>query len=273
MRKIIVVCLLFALCVGCGSRKKIITKKSDQPVAVIKKDETPKENLPIVEPEITDTAPVEKPVISNTSQYIAVYKDIAMKEMISYGIPASITLAQGILESGSGRGRLAAEANNHFGIKCHGWTGDKIYHDDDERQECFRKYSSAETSFRDHSEFLAKRTRYAKLFELKKSDYKNWAKELRKAGYATDRRYPEKLIDLIERYELHQYDKLVLGNDYVIVEDTEFEEKANEHIVIKGDTLYSISRKYGLTVIELQKLNNLKDNTISIGQALKIKSN
>jgi len=195
-----------------------------------------------------------------------------MKEMISYGIPASITLAQGILESGSGRGRLAAEANNHFGIKCHGWSGDKIYHDDDELQECFRKYVSAETSFRDHSEFLANRKRYAKLFELKKSDYKNWAKELRKAGYATDRKYPEKLISLIERYELHQYDKMVLGNDYEFIVDVEPEVNL-EHTVVKGDTLYSISRKYGLSVTELQKLNNLKDNTISIGQTLKVKSN
>jgi flagellum-specific peptidoglycan hydrolase FlgJ len=195
-----------------------------------------------------------------------------MQEMLTYGIPASITLAQGILESGSGRGRLAAEANNHFGIKCHDWTGDKIYHDDDERQECFRKYISAETSFRDHSEFLVNRKRYSRLFELKKSDYKNWAKELRKAGYATDRKYPEKLIGLIERYELHQYDKLVLGNDYQVI-DEQVTENETEHIVIKGDTLYSISKKYGLTVPELQRINNLRDNTISIGQILKIQSN
>jgi len=159
-----------------------------------------------------------------------------------------------------------------LGSICHDWTGDKIYHDDDERQECFRKYISAETSFRDHSEFLVNRKRYAKLFELKKSDYKNWAKELRKAGYATDRKYPEKLIGLIDRYELHQYDKMVLGNDYEIIVDTEPEVDI-EHTVAKGDTLYSISRKYGLSVSELQKLNNLKDNTISIGETLKVKSN
>jgi flagellum-specific peptidoglycan hydrolase FlgJ len=155
---------------SCGSRKKIITKKSDQPVKVIETEE------PIIdEPQILDEPIIINPVISNTSQYIEVYKDIAMKEMQIYGIPASITLAQGILESGSGRGRLAAEANNHFGIKCHDWTGDKIFHDDDERQECFRKYISAETSFRDHSEFLVYRKRYSKLFELKKSDYKRWS--------------------------------------------------------------------------------------------------
>jgi hypothetical protein len=251
---------------SCGSRKKIITKKSDQPVKVIETEE------PIIdEPQILDEPIIINPVISNTSQYIEVYKDIAMKEMQIYGIPASITLAQGILESGSGRGRLAAEANNHFGIKCHDWTGDKIFHDDDERQECFRKYISAETSFRDHSEFLVYRKRYSKLFELKKSDYKRWAKELRKAGYATDRKYPEKLIGLIERYELFQYDQLVLGNAYEIVDSER--DLETDHIVIKGDTLYSISRKYGLTVSELQKLNNIKDNTISIGQILKVKSN
>ena len=272
MRKIIIVVLLCMLCVGCGSRKKIITKKSDQPKEIISIDEPQKDEPVENEVEIINNTPVENPVISSTSHYIEVYKDIAMKEMISYGIPASITLAQGILESGSGRGRLAAEANNHFGIKCHGWSGDKIYHDDDELQECFRKYVSAETSFRDHSEFLANRKRYAKLFELKKSDYKNWAKELRKAGYATDRKYPEKLISLIERYELHQYDKMVLGNDYEFIVDVEPEVNL-EHTVVKGDTLYSISRKYGLSVTELQKLNNLKDNTISIGQTLKVKSN
>lgn len=257
-------CCFFIL--SCGSRKKIVTKKSDQPVKVIENEE------PIInEPQIVDEPIIANPVITNTAQYIEVYKDIAMKEMQTYGIPASITLAQGILESGSGRGRLAAEANNHFGIKCHDWTGDKIFHDDDERQECFRKYSSAETSFRDHSEFLVYRKRYSKLFELKKSDYKRWAKELRKAGYATDRKYPEKLIGLIERYQLFQYDQLVLGNDYEIVEAEADVE--TDHIVIKGDTLYSISRKYGLTVSELQKLNNIKDNTISIGQILKVKSN
>jgi len=266
MRRIIVAGILCAFICSCGSRKKIITKKSDKPVIVIENEKPMKD-----EPQRTDDPSIVNPVISNTTEYIEVYKEIAMKEMQTYGIPASITLAQGILESGSGRGRLAAEANNHFGIKCHEWNGEKIFHDDDERQECFRKYESAKTSFRDHSEFLANRKRYSKLFQLKKSDYKNWAKELRKAGYATDRKYPEKLISLIERYKLFQYDEMILGNEYELVE---VEPEADiEHIVIKGDTLYSISRKYGLTVSELQKLNNLKENTLSIGQILKIKSN
>ena len=220
----------------------------------------------------TRNQPTQKYISLDRKDYIRNYKDLAIREMKRSGIPASITLAQAILESDNGNSTLAQKANNHFGIKCHDWTGAKVYHDDDTAQECFRKYISAETSFRDHSEFLVNRKRYAKLFELKKSDYKNWAKELRKAGYATDRKYPEKLIGLIDRYELHQYDKMVLGNDYEIIVDTEPEVDI-EHTVAKGDTLYSISRKYGLSVSELQKLNNLKDNTISIGQTLKVKSN
>ena len=263
MQKLVVVIMLCVLISSCGSRKKIITKKSDSPVEETVKNEPIKDEVDTKE----ETEPISNPIVSNTNHYIQIYKDIAMKEMGAYGIPASITLAQGILESGSGKGRLAVKANNHFGIKCHGWTGKKIYHDDDEKQECFRKYKSAETSFRDHSEFLANRKRYSKLFDFKKSDYKNWAKGLRKAGYATDKKYPQKLISLIERYELYEYDKMVLGNNYKIVK-TEIEK---EHKVSKGDTLYSISKKYGLTVLELQKLNNLKSNTLSIGQVLKIK--
>ena len=267
MQRIIVVSLLCFLVVGCGSRKKIITKKSEQPVEVINNKKPTAEK----EIETREETKVAAPVINSTTHYIDVYKDIAMKEMQTYGIPASITLAQGILESGSGKGRLAVKANNHFGIKCHGWEGKKIYHDDDEKQECFRKYKSAETSFRDHSLFLANRKRYSKLFDLRTSDYKNWAKELRKAGYATDRKYPQKLISLIERYKLHEYDKKVLGEDYKLAKS---EPKVIvEHLVVKGDTLYSISKKYGLTVLELQKLNKLSDNNISIGQKLKITSN
>src|SRR5690606_7680630 len=132
-------------------------------------------------------------------------------EMREFGIPASITLAQGILESGSGRGELTLKTNNHFGIKCHtGWEGGMEYHDDDEKGECFRKYNDPYTSYRDHSLFLTSRSRYAPLFDLRTDDYKGWAKGLRKAGYATDPRYPQKLIGLIERYELYRYDDQVL---------------------------------------------------------------
>lgn len=218
----------------------------------------------------------KSPTITSTSHYIEVYKNIAMKEMQDYGIPASITLAQGILESGSGKGRLAVQANNHFGIKCHGWKGGKIYHDDDKNQECFRKYRSAETSFKDHSEFLTGRSRYANLFKLRKSDYKGWAKGLRKAGYATDKRYPQKLISLIETYNLDDYDRMVLKDKYVpVVTQPQSKNSVNlkTHTVIEGDTLYSISRRYGLSVETIQSLNNLRDNTINVGQVLKLKSN
>jgi len=139
--------------------------------------------------------------------YISQYGDIAVSKMQEYGIPASITLAQGILESGAGQSRLAVEANNHFGIKCHkDWTGETIHHDDDALQECFRKYVHAEESFRDHSLFLTTRQRYASLFLLEKTDYAAWAKGLKDAGYATDPNYPERLIKIIEDYELYKYD-------------------------------------------------------------------
>lgn len=141
------------------------------------------------------------------SEYIDLYKDAAINEMLRSGVPASITLAQGILESGDGNSPLAQYANNHFGIKCHkGWEGETFIQDDDTRNECFRKYYSVEESFHDHSEFLRTRSRYAFLFELKTTDYKGWAHGLKKAGYATNPKYPQLLIKLIEDHELHQYD-------------------------------------------------------------------
>ena len=129
--------------------------------------------------------------------------------MHEHRIPASITLAQGILESGSGQGQLASKSNNHFGIKCHtSWKGERVYHDDDEDQECFRKYQYVETSYDDHSDFLVNRKRYAFLFDYNTNDYKKWAKGLKKAGYATDKKYPNKLISIIERYKLHAINKV-----------------------------------------------------------------
>ena len=145
-------------------------------------------------------------------EYIQTYKDIAMQEMRDHKIPASITLAQGLLESGAGNSALAREAKNHFGIKCHkGWTGKTYYMDDDEKDECFRKYKNAEESFRDHSEFLCGRTRYAALFDLEITDYKGWARGLKAAGYATNPKYAQLLIDRIELYDLTKYDKIALG--------------------------------------------------------------
>jgi len=138
--------------------------------------------------------------------YIAKYHQIAEIQQHEYGIPASITLAQGLLESGAGQSRLAIEANNHFGIKCHGWTGEGIYADDDLKNECFRKYKSADDSYEDHSAFLVNGKRYASLFTLNPTDYESWAHGLKKAGYATDPTYAFKLISIIEDYELHKFD-------------------------------------------------------------------
>ncbi|MFA7446295.1 MAG: glucosaminidase domain-containing protein [Flavobacteriaceae bacterium] len=230
---------------------------------------TPKatENL-----EATSNVTVYADVVKN---YIETYKETAKDNMRTHGIPASITLAQGILESGSGNGRLAKEANNHFGIKCHtGWKGDTIRHDDDAAQECFRKYRHASESFQDHSLFLTSRSRYNDLFKLKKDDYEGWAKGLRKAGYATDPKYPDKLISLIERYELYQYDNEVLGKKSKKSEpqtEAVADLGKNMHRVEQGDTLYNISKRYDTTVDKLKRLNKLSSNDISIGQVLKIK--
>ena len=140
--------------------------------------------------------------------YIKKYAPAATKNMRFYKIPASITLAQGILESGHGQSTLAKKANNHFGIKCHkGWKGKSIRHDDDEKDECFRSYKNPLKSYRDHSLFLVDRDRYKDLFELKRKDYKGWARGLKAAGYATDPKYAEKLISLIERFNLTRFDE------------------------------------------------------------------
>lgn len=144
---------------------------------------------------------------TTTEEYIAQYKDVAIKKMKEYHIPASITLAQGILESGSGNSKLARKANNHFGIKCHlDWHGKRFYMDDDKKHECFRKYSNPAESYRDHSFFLTQKGRYSFLFNYDITDYKSWAYGLKKAGYATNPKYPKLLIGLIERYNLSQYD-------------------------------------------------------------------
>jgi flagellum-specific peptidoglycan hydrolase FlgJ len=268
IKRIIIVLSIIFMAFGCRTKKIIVTKKAkkDNKEVVFETKEI-KESK---EAEVSSLPIDEKVYANNTEKYIDIYKEIAQNEMKLYHIPASITLAQGILESGSGTGRLSVEANNHFGIKCHGWTGKKIYHDDDAKQECFRKYKDAKYSFRDHSLFLSERKRYSKLFDLKKEDYKGWARGLRAAGYATDKNYPQKLISLIERYELHKLDETVLGDAYTKYEVPE-ELNSIRYKVVKGDTLYSISKKYNVTVNELQKLNGLKDNTLSIGQELVVK--
>ncbi|WP_179339696.1 glucosaminidase domain-containing protein [Winogradskyella ludwigii] len=271
IRYIIVLVLLTAM--SCGSKKGIVTKRkksSTTKTVVVKNREVVKAPTVVTKPVIkaNDTR-------STVDIYIDLYSGIAQNNMRTHKIPASITLAQGILESGSGSGRLAVKANNHFGIKCHGWTGAKIYHDDDRSQECFRKYTKAEMSYEDHSKFLTGRGRYASLFDLKPDDYKGWAKGLRAAGYATDRKYPQKLISLIERYELNKFDEEVLSGtttkstrkSTTIIEGRK---KANskKHVVSKGDTLYSLSRLYKISVEAIKAQNKLKSNDLTIGQEL-----
>ena len=192
------------------------------------------------------------------ANYIARYGNLAVDQMKKYGIPASITLAQGLLESDAGRSTLAVKCNNHFGIKCHSdWTGRKMYHDDDARQECFRCYSDADDSYRDHSLFLVNGSRYQSLFKLSVTDYKGWAKGLKAAGYATSPTYADKLIEIIERYGLDRYDKsggvrlkpgqiphqpmLVNGQRCVRLRE--------------GETLKDIAREYGMQLSLLRRFN------------------
>ena len=257
MNRIFVLIFVGFLISSCGARRESNSREPNPKPVVVTPLESDKE--------------IKTPVITTPLEYISYFKTVAINEMHLYGIPASITLAQGILESGSGKGRLARKANNHFGIKCHSWNGDKIYHDDDEAQECFRKYKDPNTSYRDHSEFLANRKRYAGLFKLKITDYKGWAKGLRKAGYATDPNYPKKLISIIERYELHKFDKKFKEKQKKKKRSSEKIFKS--HVVKKGDTLYSISKLYNTTVDEIKKQNKLNSTELLIGQQLKISTN
>lgn len=256
LKYILISVLTIGLLISCKSKKRI-ARDSQKEVVVVQKVHKP-----------TSKNTTKNSAIKNsTLNYIKKYKNTAMESMRKYKIPASITLAQGILESSSGNSELTKKSNNHFGIKCHkGWKGKRVYHDDDKKDDCFRVYKDPADSFKDHSLFLTGRDRYAKLFKLKKGDYVNWAKGLSEAGYATDRRYPAKLIALIEKYDLHMYDTEVLGKSF----KREKETNSSNHIVVKGDTLYSISKKYGITVEELKNINNLTSNTISIGQSLRL---
>ena len=171
-------------------------------------------------------------------EYIETYKDIAMREMRDYKIPASITLAQGILESGAGNSALARDARNHFGIKCHkGWEGETYIMDDDEKNECFRKYDNPEESFKDHSLFLTTRSRYAGLFELDIMDYEGWARGLKAAGYATNPQYAQLLIERIERFELYRYDQIAMG----LMTETEAELLAEDDEEVPEDDLLELA--------------------------------
>ncbi len=203
------------------------------------------------------------------NDYVEMWKTEAIRQMKEHNIPASITLAQGILESASGNSELAVKGKNHFGIKCHGWTGKKMYMDDDAKGECFRVYKSAEQSYEDHSLFLNKYDRYAFLFDLQLTDYKAWAKGLRKAGYATNPQYPQLLIKLIEDLELDQYDKgmvpeivaqpeLIATNESMSNKhEVAIKGKRSKYVVVKkGDTFYKIAQEFGLTLGQLYRYND-----------------
>lgn len=261
--QIFLVISLVAFFASCSSSKKVVRSKPK--VVVI--DEPTNRTEEIKQLEQIKKAPT-RVTPQNTEEYVKKFAPIAMREMKLYKIPASITLAQGILESGSGRSNLAIRSNNHFGIKCHrGWKGKSVTHDDDAIAECFRKYKYPETSYEDHSKFLTSRKRYSKLFKLNITDYKGWAYGLKRAGYATDSRYPQKLIGLIRKYNLTQYDAKALQNNNT-QEPEIVSQSASYYQVQKGDTLYSIAKKHAISVKEIKKLNNLTDNTISIGQQL-----
>ena len=239
-------------------------------------------------------------------EYIKKYCQIAVDEMNRTGVPASITLAQGILESGSGTSQLSIKGNNHFGIKCHSdWTGSKMYMDDDAKGECFRMYKNAAESFRDHSDFLRKNQRYASLFQLDVKDYKGWATGLKKAGYATSPTYATRLIEIIENYNLMAYDSgkfisPVISNPYADnsssnVESTsvkkpdryyssngfelsmsEFSYGTNnntEYVILKYSTdLESLTRKFGMAPWELAKYNDLPRNAkLAVGDLIYLK--
>lgn len=264
--------LLFA---SCGSTKTIKKQKKKGVKVVV-------EPKPIKLPSVQQNKHIKslertgRRLNRNTLNYIRKWAPLAVREMHTYKIPASITLAQGILESGSGKSQLAAKSKNHFGIKCHtGWKGGRVYHDDDARGECFRKYQFVESSYEDHSKFLTQRRRYAFLFSYGSKNYKKWAKGLKKAGYATDPKYPRKLISLIENYELYKFDD-VRKKDFKNVDTKPKKHKpkkvkaSRRYTVKRGDTLYSISRRFGMTVNDLKQINDLRSNTISIGQELKI---
>lgn len=244
----------------------------------------------------------------SSEAYIEKWKVTAIEQMNEYAIPASITLAQGILESGSGNSELAKHANNHFGIKCHkAWNGKTFYQDDDETDECFRSYEDASLSYIDHSLFLTSRSRYSNLFELSLRDYKSWAKGLKQAGYATNPKYADLLITIIERYSLDDYDNMPnlpmkiererqrkelkttadkeaattvimpeeskeTDRDYgsIIAHDVQLNKYKVRYIVVhEGDTFYRISKEFDVSLWQLYKYNELgKRDVLKQGEVI-----
>jgi flagellum-specific peptidoglycan hydrolase FlgJ len=253
-------------------------------------------------PAISQEAPNE-----NIIKYIEQYAALAVKEMERTGVPASIKIAQGIHETNAGKSDLVLKSNNHFGIKCKSsWTGEKVYHNDDEEGECFRKYDDATASYLDHSDYLKSQPRYAFLFDYDANDYAAWAWGLKKAGYATNPIYAQTLIKYIEAYHLNELNKFaeneedqdlknyletirnrpldVVENSNKSIEPEEkysstkpTKEKSEKrirvkktHVVKKGESLYSLSKKYSTTVDVLKKVNHLKKEALQVGQKIKI---
>lgn len=217
--------------------------------------------------------------------YVEQYKDLAVQQMLKYRIPASITMAQAILESGAGRSDLAVKGNNHFGIKCHGWTGRTMHHDDDASEECFRAYSDAQQSFEDHSRFLVNGQRYKGLFSLSIMDYRGWAKGLKQAGYATNPAYPELLIRLIETYNLSQLDGETSYDKYMASKASKNRSadgqplhpirlyNNNYYLIARsGDTFDSIGREVGISGRKIAKRNERPfDDPLSEGDIVYLK--
>ncbi len=305
MFKNIISILFLILIVSCGSKKQVVQAPKPKPIpkkiVTIPKKAEPIVVVPKFEEQIKPIITGDSQVLEATSKvkvtntmvlaYITKYKEIAKNNMQQFGIPASITLAQALLESGSGTGSLCSQANNHFGIKCRAdWTGPSVKYDDDALQECFRKYADPKDSFKDHSTFLLSKPWYAKLFKLDIKDYKAWAKGLKSAGYATDPLYPQKLINLIEKNKLYEIDNEVRPNAIIIIEEETGQEIGqvvqetkietpkiiesdlkNEYIVQPKDTMYSLSKKFNISIDELKSINNMTENALSIGQSLKIR--
>lgn len=211
------------------------------------------------------------------SDYFSTWGEVAVQQMVQYRIPASITLAQGVLESGAGKSELARKANNHFGIKCNGWTGRKSYHDDDERGECFRAYDNAYQSYVDHSVFLTNSPRYRRLFDLKRTDYKGWAKGLKTCGYATSPTYATRLIEIIETYGLHRYD---VGKGFDKQRIEQMHQSADQRQVFtfnsnyyvrarRGDTFRRIADDVDVSYRRLAKFNERdKNDTLEEGEII-----
>jgi hypothetical protein len=215
----------------------------------------------------------QQPGATSRKEYIQKYKDLAIAEMKRAGIPASITMAQACLESGDGNSRLAVKANNHFGIKCHeDWKGKKIYHDDDEKNECFRKYPSVIDSYRDHSDYLMDKSRYDFLFDLNPTDYEAWAKGLKKAGYATSPTYASALIKIIEDFQLYELDKAAAGKEHpgkkhktakdtAVIGRKIYERNRIQYILCrKGDSFENLTLEFGKLPWELPRYNDLPAN-------------